>query len=182
MVCGVDPGVAGAIAVVDLTPDGAAAIISVYDMPVDKVERGGHTRSSVNRFQLLGVFQRYTGVAVITERPDFRPMRTTNKRTGVDEFRQVGAAGMGSFGISYGVVLMGTTACGMPLTEISPGAWKRAMGVKGDKDDSRRRAMELFPAWSGLFQRKKDDGRAEATLLALYHAQRLRGETNGRAI
>ena len=35
---------------------------------------------------------------------------------------------------------------------------------------SRERAMQLFPASAELFQRKKDDGRSDATLIAKYGA------------
>jgi crossover junction endodeoxyribonuclease RuvC len=48
--------------------------------------------------------------------------------------------------------------------------WKRALGVKGDKDVSRQRASALLPRHSGLWLRKKDDGRAEAALIAYYGA------------
>ena len=35
---------------------------------------------------------------------------------------------------------------------------------------SRERAMQLFPASAELFQRKKDDGRSDASLIAKYGA------------
>jgi hypothetical protein len=44
--------------------------------------------------------------------------------------------------------------------------------VKGDKDVSRQRASALLPRHSGLWLRKKDDGRAEAALIAYYGAGR----------
>jgi hypothetical protein len=40
--------------------------------------------------------------------------------------------------------------------------------VQKGKDASRARASELLPAYSHLWQRKRDDGRAEAALIALY--------------
>lgn len=50
---------------------------------------------------------------------------------------------------------------------VAPGTWKRAMGLTGQgKDASREMAMRLFPDLRDFFSRKKDDGRAEAILLA----------------
>jgi hypothetical protein len=45
--------------------------------------------------------------------------------------------------------------------------------ARDNKDSSRLAAMRLFPAMSEQLARKKDDGRAEAILLAEY-ARRLR--------
>jgi crossover junction endodeoxyribonuclease RuvC len=42
------------------------------------------------------------------------------------------------------------------------------MGVVGGKDASRARAMELFPDHLALFKRVKDDGRSDASLIALW--------------
>lgn len=177
IVGGIDPGVQGAISYIDYNSCGQSTIVAIFDMPIDKVEKAGHYRSMVNRFSLLSIVRQYPGVPMIVERPDFRPMIYTDRKTGRDMQRQVGAAGMGSFGISYGCVLMATTVCDVSLTEISPGSWKRAMSVKGDKDDARRRAQETFPAGAGYFVLKKHDGRAEATLMAVYHARKLIGNT-----
>jgi hypothetical protein len=42
------------------------------------------------------------------------------------------------------------------------------------KDAARKRACQLFPQVAGLFSRVKDDGRAEAALLA-YYAHHMKG-------
>jgi hypothetical protein len=42
------------------------------------------------------------------------------------------------------------------------------MFLTSDKDNSRVKAMELFPALTDDLARVKDDGRAEAVLLAEY--------------
>jgi len=46
--------------------------------------------------------------------------------------------------------------------------WKPALGLTSDKQVSLDLARHLFPAHAGLLRRKKDDGRAEAMLLAEY--------------
>ena len=56
----------------------------------------------------------------------------------------------------------------IPLTMVAPLKWKRALGVPADKDGARARASQLLPAHAGLWCRVKDDGRAEAALIAYY--------------
>ena len=54
---------------------------------------------------------------------------------------------------------------------IPPATWKKRLGLRGDKDASRSLACQLFPKHSKHFSRKKDDGRAEAALIAYYARQ-----------
>jgi crossover junction endodeoxyribonuclease RuvC len=57
--------------------------------------------------------------------------------------------------------------CEIPLTIVEPSVWKRAPKLYGaDKETSRQRVLELFPAAHALLARKKDHGRAEAALIA----------------
>lgn len=67
-------------------------------------------------------------------------------------------------------------APGPPVVEVPAAAWKPAVGLRAAvgarrserKNASRALATKLFPAYAGQFQRVKDDGRAEAALLAWY--------------
>ena len=53
--------------------------------------------------------------------------------------------------------------CTIPMTIVEPAQWKRAHQLGGsDKEASRQRALQLFPAAHALFARRKDHGRAEA--------------------
>jgi hypothetical protein len=53
-----------------------------------------------------------------------------------------------------------------------PGVWKRAFGLPSDKEAARAMGQRIFPgAPLGL---KKHAGRAEALLIAKYHADRYR--------
>jgi crossover junction endodeoxyribonuclease RuvC len=52
------------------------------------------------------------------------------------------------------------------------GLIKKFHGLRGgDKEGSRQRALQLFPAAHALLARKKDHGRAEASLIALFGAK-----------
>ena len=57
---------------------------------------------------------------------------------------------------------------GVPTNEIPPGAWKKHFSLSGDKDASRAYASSVFPDQAHMWARKKDDGRAEAALIAYY--------------
>jgi hypothetical protein len=54
---------------------------------------------------------------------------------------------------------------------VSPAKWKKALGLSADKGASRRRAIELWPERAQWFARVKDDGRAEAALIAYWWLQ-----------
>lgn len=170
---GIDPGSSGAIAFLDSE---TGELLSIYDIPIDKVQVGKHLRSRINRPKLLDILYSARGADVFTERPEARPMRGTDKRTGQTTLRQPGAMGMMTLGENYGTLLMGLTAAGMALTEVRPGIWKKAMSVSASKDEARRRAQELFPKFSDFFALKNDDGRAEAAILGLYGIRVLKGK------
>ena len=84
-----------------------------------------------------------------------------------------GKVGAAAFWLGLGAVRGVLAANFIPIEITTPAAWKRALKVTGDKDASRARASAIFPAWAGLWSRKKDHGRAEAALIALYGANRL---------
>jgi len=75
---------------------------------------------------------------------------------------------MFTFGRGLGIVEGVALGAGIPVRWVSPAKWKRALGLSADKGASRRRAIELWPAQSAMFARVKDDGRAEAALIAYW--------------
>ena len=56
----------------------------------------------------------------------------------------------------------------IPFREIQPSKWKAALGLSSNKNASREMAMQMFPDDADQFKRVKDDGRAEAALLAYW--------------
>jgi len=172
LVIGVDTGVGGAIAF--LTPDGD--LLDVVDMPVDRIQVGKHARSRMSPPRLLAVLKGAAAGHAFLEQPTYRPMKRRDPKTGKIVEAQMGVAGAGAFGESYGVLLMGVVASGCSYEEVRPGVWGRAIGLKGGKDDARRMAARLFPAHADRFARVKDDGRADAALIGWWGARELRGE------
>lgn len=78
-----------------------------------------------------------------------------------------GVASSFKFGRSVGAIEAVVGALSYPHTRLTPQKWKQKMGLIGkDKDASRGMARELWPLYADKFARKKDDGRAEAALIA----------------
>lgn len=86
---------------------------------------------------------------------------------------QNGRVGAAAFWLGLGTLRGIVAAHFIPLEVVSPASWKRALRVPADKDAARLRASTLFPAFSGLWARVKDHGRAEAALIALHGASLL---------
>jgi Holliday junction resolvasome RuvABC endonuclease subunit len=147
---GIDPGQSGAIAIV--THDGG--LFRVLDMPVvDK---------DVNP----------SLVAEALRVPDSETWEMRVVIENVHSMPKQGVASSFKFGKSFGIVLGVVAALGCPVELVTPTTWKRAMKVTADKETSRRRAIDLWPGQAQLFARKKDNGRAEAALIARWAVER----------
>ncbi|PPB79783.1 hypothetical protein LV82_02574 [Albidovulum inexpectatum] len=68
----------------------------------------------------------------------------------------------------YGALKAMLFAAGIPIREVAPREWKASLNVPADKAAARRRAEEFFPDDAHQWSRAKDDGRAEAALIAWY--------------
>jgi hypothetical protein len=69
----------------------------------------------------------------------------------------------------------------VPISYVSPAVWNRHFGLAADKEQARQKAIKIWPASAAdLFSRKKDHGRAEAALIALW-AQRAAAAAGGVA-
>lgn len=87
-----------------------------------------------------------------------------------------GIASAFRYGTGYGVILGTLGALAIPLQTVAPSEWKRHARLTADKAASRRRACELWPGHAERFARAKDDGRAEACLIARHGWLAERGE------
>ena len=151
LVLGIDIGACGAIAV--LTE--AGELVHVEDMPV--LNDGPAGRRAVNPPLLAEIISRAHASHAFIEFVGARPGE--------------GATGAFAFGRSRGVVEGVCGALSVPATHIAPAAWKRAVGIPpgpdGAKDAARAEAIRRWPAKATPFARAKDDGRAEAALIAV---------------
>ena len=150
-IIGIDIGVVGAIAT--MNRDGQ--LVSVVDMPVLNDSPAG--RRAVNAPLLAEIIFKSHAAGAFVEFVGARPGE--------------GAVGAFAFGRSRGVVEGVLGAAGVPVTWITPPSWKRLVGIspgkEGAKDAARAEAIRRWPAHASLFARAKDDGRAEAALIAV---------------
>ena len=149
VVFGVDCGLSGAIAVLR---DGQFA--GVADMPT--IGRGKKGRLQVNPNVLADYFREHVGAAPGAH--VFAIIEQTQAMPG-----QGRSAGH-NYGISFGVVIGALAALRIPYAIVHPAKWKKQLNLSSNKEDSRRMATERYP--EAPLARKRDDGRAEAILLA----------------
>lgn len=148
IVAGIDPGLAGAIAVVD-----DAGEVVVFDMPTLTLIRGGRTKREIDPHALTRILSQRIDHAIVEQ---------------VGAMPKQGVSSVFAFGKCYGIVLGVLAALSVPMTLVVPRVWKNATRTPSPKDGARARASQLLPGSAHLWSRKRDDGRAEATLLALY--------------
>jgi crossover junction endodeoxyribonuclease RuvC len=153
IILGIDPGLSGAMVFLN-TADNT---IAVEDMPTVEVKRNNKLKREVSP-QLVAAM-------IIKRHVDAAFLEKVNAMAGQ------GVSSVFSFGRSAGIMEGVLAAFDIPTTLVTPQAWQKAMNVRDGKDGSRERAMQLFPASAELFQRKKDDGRSDAALIAKYGAQ-----------
>lgn len=164
---GVDPGLDGAIALFDLDHPEHSSVFSMPTMTRNKhrVIDPSALASSVHCLisgkadhEILGVIEN------VHSRP-----------------RQAGAF---NFGLSTGIVHGILAAFNIDFVLVAPTAWKPALGLSlrpnetpaENKTRSRILAAKTFPHLAEAFSRVKDDGRAEALLIATYQAWKIGAE------
>ena len=156
-VCGIDPGLGGAIAATN------GKTVTLFSIPTFKARSRGR---EVNWSECA------SNISLL---PDLD--HCFIERVGA--MPRQGTASMFKFGYVCGGLRGIIAAKRIPVTMVTPPKWKKVMGIAGgSKDTARERACELFPDASCMFSRVKDDGRAEASLIALYGLWQLLGGSN----
>jgi hypothetical protein len=82
--------------------------------------------------------------------------------------RMIGIKNAVTIAKAYGELKACLFFAGIPTFEVDPSTWKKSMHLTSDKNASRALASQYFPDCSDQWQRVKDDGRAEAALIAYY--------------
>lgn len=147
IIAGIDPGLSGAICLLNGTK------CEVFDIPIFNLERGGKNKREIDIHLLCHLL-----------------------RTKIDHcfLEQVGAmpgqgvSSMFAFGQTFGIIKGILVANDIPYTLVPPRRWKSFLRVPAAKDGSRARASQLLPNAAGQWALKKHEGRAEASLIALY--------------
>lgn len=86
----------------------------------------------------------------------------------VGSFPGQGVASSFKFGMGTGLIHGVVAALGLQRIEVAPSVWKRHFGLGAEKEAARALAIKRFPAVAAHLVHKRDAGRAEALLLALW--------------
>ncbi len=149
LILGIDPGLGGALAL--LTSEGM--LIDLADMPV--LADGAAGRRAINAPLLAARVRAWGAGLAYVEFVGARPGE--------------GPVGAFSFGRCRGVIEGTLGALAIPVEMVAPAWWKRRVGIPpgpDKKDAARSEAIRRWPGKADLFARVKDDGRAEAALIA----------------
>lgn len=156
LIIGVDPGLKGAVAVVDIH---TRVIVEMIDMPTYKT----HTKSRksgylqhINVSSLAIALDIYASnvIAAFIEAPEARPGQ--------------GLSSTFRFGKFCGQVEGILGALYIPTKPVRPAVWKRSLGLSRDKAESCDLATEYYPTEKHRWKLKKHNDRAEAALIAIY--------------
>jgi len=150
IVCGIDPGLDGALAFYD-TSDNACIVHDMPTLRMSKREVDPHALASL-------LWKSHAGHAYIEA---------------VHAMPKQGSVSMFQFGKGFGIVIGVLAGVGIPMTFITPQSWKKLLAVPRAKDGAKARASQLLPQAAHQWPRVKDEGRAEAALIALAAVQSL---------
>lgn len=155
---GIDPGLSGALAF--FNPMNST--LKVLDMPTRKVVRAGKTKRNINAIALGNAIDLFTAghdVRAYVEHVGAMPGQ--------------GVTSMFTFGRGAGVIDGVLGANMIEPVYVVPRKWQAFVGLTGARDKAAHRAKAalLFPANASEFARVKDDGRADAALIAFYASQ-----------
>jgi crossover junction endodeoxyribonuclease RuvC len=138
-VAGLDPGLTGALAIID-----EYRVVFVDDLPVHQIHAGKRTRAELD---LGGMRELLTSLTLFIEQVAARPGQ--------------GVTSMFRFGLTAGQII-GLVAG----TAWLPQRWQRMAGCGPEPDEARRRAGQLYPDAVQYLTRKRDAGCADAILIA----------------
>jgi len=149
-ILGCDPGIHGALALVDIVDGAPPWLIDVPDVPVI----GTGAKERVNTMLVRDWLAHHTPDHALIERAGSMP-----KQGVASTFKYARAVGS----------LETVVACSdIPYSIIEPAVWKKFHHLPGkDKEAARQRALPLFTSAHALFARKMDHQRAEPALIAL---------------
>src|SRR5262245_58051326 len=154
-VLGIDPGINGGLAVVEIADGAAPVLVECVDIPVV----GTGAKERVDVAAIRNFIDQHKPFRALIERAQAMP-------------RQGSSSGF-KYGRAVGAIEAAITLCSIPVEIVEPPAWKRFWKLPGkDKESARQKALQQFPDAHAALARKRDHDRAEAALLALYYAER----------
>ena len=154
-VVGIDPGLSGAIAIIE-----NKKVLGLFEMPV--MAEGKKNKRQLNSAQLVNIIKENTqinneDIAVVVEQVNAMPGQ--------------GVTSMFNFGQTFGAIKGVCAALQLPIYFVRPSKWKKHFElINSSKDSSRTKVIEMYPHLSSQLSKKKDVNKSDAILIALYYS------------
>ena len=138
-VIGIDPGLSGAIAVLE-----DKKVLSIFEMPV--MSEGKKNKRQLNSALLVNIIKqnmkKNEEIVVVVEQVNAMPGQ--------------GVTSMFNFGQTFGAIKGVCAALGLPIYFVRPSKWKKHFElINSSKDSSRTKAIEMYPNLSGQLAKKR---------------------------
>ena len=154
-IIGIDPGLSGAIAVLD-----DQKVKRIFDMPV--MSEGKKNKRQLNSALLVSLLKENINskedTIIVVEQVNAMPGQ--------------GVTSMFNFGQTFGAIKGISAALGLPIFFVRPAKWKKHFElINSTKDASRTKAIEMYPALSDELSKKKDVNKSDAILIARFYSE-----------
>ena len=154
-IIGIDPGLSGAIAVLENNK-----VLNIFDIPV--MPEGKKNKRQLNSALLVSLLKENISnneeVSVVVEQVNAMPGQ--------------GVTSMFNFGQTFGAIKGICAALNLPIYFVRPSRWKKHFElINSSKDSSRTKAIEMYPKLSHQLSKKKDVNKSDAILIARFFSE-----------
>ena len=151
-IIGIDPGLSGAIAILENNK-----VLNIFDIPV--MSEGKKNKRQLNSALLVSLLRDNISnneeVAVVVEQVNAMPGQ--------------GVTSMFNFGQTFGAIKGICAALDLPIFLVRPSKWKKHFElINSSKDSSRTKAIEMYPSIADQLSKKKDVNKSDAILIARF--------------
>ena len=161
-IIGIDPGLSGAIAVLENNK-----VLNIFDIPV--MSEGKKNKRQLNSALMVNLLKENIidneDVAIVVEQVNAMPGQ--------------GVTSMFNFGQTFGAIKGICAALELPIYFVRPSKWKKHFElINSSKDASRTKAIEMYPKLSNQLSKKKDVNKSDAILIAKFYSETRLNEGN----
>ena len=152
-IIGIDPGLSGAIAILE-----DDKVLDVVDIPV--MSEGKKNKKQLNSAHLA----QYIENNILDVNKTIVVVEQVNAMPGQ------GVTSMFNFGQTFGAIKGISAALKLPIFFVRPSKWKKHFELlKASKDASRTKTIEMYPSLADKLSRKKDVNKSDAILIARFY-------------
>ena len=154
-IIGIDPGLSGAIAVLENNK-----VLNIFDIPV--MSEGKKNKRQLNSALLVNFLKDNIKdneeVAIVVEQVNAMPGQ--------------GVTSMFNFGQTFGAIKGISATLKLPIFFVRPSKWKKHFElINSSKDASRTKVIEMYPSFAEQLSRKKDVNKSDAILIARFFSE-----------